>query len=161
MANTSFATTGKLGVKLLETSTTQLFALGETVDGNGGTEWEYVQADGAISANYVVFIDEAGQAVQLSTSNDARGDKVGVAGVAFADNEYGWICRKGAINVQVSASCAANARVNTTATAGQLDDDGTTGAFQIDGLVLTTARGGSAGTAAGMLNYPVVGAVLP
>lgn len=42
MANTSFATSGKLGVKLLETSTTQLFALGETVDGNGGTEWEYV-----------------------------------------------------------------------------------------------------------------------
>lgn len=96
----------------------------------------------------------------LSTSNDARGDKVGVAGVAFADNEYGWICRKGAINVQVAASCAANTLLNTTATAGQIDDDATSGAFTILGLVLTTARGGSAGTAAGMLSYPTIGAVI-
>lgn len=160
MANTSFATSGKLGVKLLETSTTPLFALGEIAEGNGGTEWEYVQADGAISANFVVMIDETGQAVMLSTSNDARGDKIGVAGAAFADNEYGWICRKGAINVQVNASCAANTLLNTTATAGLIDDDATSGAFTILGLVLTTARGGSIGTAPGMLSYPTIGAVI-
>lgn len=160
MANTSFATSGKLGVKLLETSTTQLFALGEIAEGNAGTEWEYVQASGAITANHVVFIDETGQAAMLSTSNDARGDKVGVAGVAFADNEYGWICRKGAINVQVTASAAANTQLNTTATAGQLNDDATSTTYSIDGLFLTTARGGTDGTAPAMLNYPIVGAVL-
>jgi len=160
MANTFYATANKASVKLLETHTTAKFALGETVAGNGGTEWEYVQADGAITANFVVFIDETGQAKMLSTSNDARGDKVGVAGVAFADNEYGWICRKGAIDVQVTASAAANTQLNTTSTAGQLNDDATSTTYSIDGLFLTTARGGTDGTAPAMLNYPIVGAVL-
>ena len=33
-------------------------------------------------------------------------------------------------------------RLNTTATAGSPDDDGTAGAMQVEGLYLTTARGG-------------------
>jgi hypothetical protein len=68
---------------------------------------------------------------------------------------YGWVQIYGACNIQVAASCAANVRLNTTATAGQIDDDGTGGAFAISGAILTTAREASAGLAPGMLNYPV------
>lgn len=131
------------------------FELGTRMKGGSGTEWVYVQASGAITgAGYVVTIDETYQAAMLSTSNDAGGDLVGVAGAAFADNDYGWVQVLGPCVIRVAASCAANVGINTTGTAGQLDDDGTSGSFDISGMVLTTANGGAAGTAAGMLNYP-------
>lgn len=53
-----------------------------------------------------------------------------------------------------------NTRLNTTATAGQLDDDATSGAFPIIGAYLTAARAASAGTAPAVLNYPQQGVVL-
>lgn len=137
------------------------FGLGDRTTDSVGKEYVYVQADGAITAaGYVVVIDENYQAAMLSTSNDARGDLVGVAPAAFADNEYGWVQVKGPCVIRVAASCAANARINTTATAGQLDDDGTSGAFPVQGAYLTTANGGSAATAAGILNYPFMDAVI-
>lgn len=135
--------------------------LGDRLIRHDGTEWLFVQAGGAIaSAGQVVVIDEAYSAVLLSTSNDARGDLVGVAAFAFASGEFGWVQVKGPCVIQVAASCAANVRLNTTATAGQIDDDGTTGAMQVQGAYLTAARGGSAGTAAGILNYPYIDATL-
>jgi hypothetical protein len=153
----AFASDGTIGTRFDKTDTSARFALGTRVSGSGGTEWIYVQADGAITAvGYVASIDEAFQATLLSTSNDAEGDLVGVAAVAFADDEYGWLQVKGPASIQVAASCAANVSLNATSTAGQLDDDGTAASMRVEGAVLTTARGGTAGTAAGMLNDPVV-----
>lgn len=99
----------------------------------------------------------------MDTTNSATtiGQACGVAQVAFADDDYGWLQIYGVTNVQVSASAAANVALNSTATDGQLDDDATTGAEVIDGIVLTTARGGTAGTAPGYLQYPRVGATIP
>lgn len=131
--------------------------LGDRYTAQDGKEWVYVQANGAITgAGYVVIIDEAYDAAQITTSNDALGDKVGVANCAFADNDYGWVQIYGPCLIRVSASCAANVPLNTTATAGQLDDDATAAALVIAGAVLTTARAASAGTAPGILTYPYV-----
>lgn len=133
------------------------FELGTRMKTGDGKEYMWVQANGAITgAGYVCTVDESFQAAMLSTSNDAGGDLVGVPGVAFADNDYGWVQVQGPCVVRVAASAAANVGLNTTATAGQLDDDGTAGSFDIVGLVLTTANGGAAATAAAMLNYPTV-----
>lgn len=157
----------RIGLDVLNTLTSaQLdegkgFALGDRSQNADGKEYVYVQANGAITgAGYVVVIDETYQAAMLSTSNDARGDLVGVAPVAFADDDYGWIQVKGPCVIRVAASAAANARLNTTATAGQIDDDGTSTAFSLEGIYLTTANGGAAATAAGILNYPIIGVVL-
>lgn len=137
------------------------FSLGDRHIDQNGNEWVFVQASGAITgAGYVVRITPAYAAAQLSTSNDARGDLVGVAAVAFADTEYGWVQVKGTCVIQVAASCAANVRLNTTGTAGQIDDDGTAGAIEVQGAFLTTARAASAGTAPGILNYPIQGVTL-
>lgn len=137
------------------------FGLGDRLVTHDGKEWVFVQADGAITGEgYVCYIDASYQAIMLSTSNDARGNFVGIPAVAFADNEYGWLQTKGPCNVRVAASAAANVRLNTTATAGQLDDDGTAGAMQVQGVYLTTANGGSAGTAAGILNDPFIDATI-
>lgn len=151
-----------IGAKFTETFTVGTavktrppFLLGTRMKGDDGSEWMFVQASGAITgAGYVVTVDEAFQAAMVSTSNDAGGDTIGVAGVAFADDDYGWVQVLGPCVIRVAASAAANVGLNTTATAGQLDDDGTGGSFDVDGLILTTANGGAAGTAAGFLNYP-------
>lgn len=134
--------------------------LGTRVMGAGGREYVYVQANGAIVANDVVILTEAFQADQIDTTNSAGavGDKAAVAPVAFADNDYGWVQIYGACTVNVGTSAAANKKLNTTATAGRVDDDATVGSETILGLVTTAAESGNA--AAGMLNYPMIDATL-
>lgn len=137
------------------------FGLGDRYVDHDGKEYVYVQANGAITgAGYVAYFDTSYQAVMLSTSNDARGNLVGIAPAAFADDDYGWLQVKGPCVVRVAASAAANTQLNTTGTAGQIDDDATTGAMVVDRVILTTANGGSAGTVAAIISYPAVGATL-
>ena len=147
-----------VGAAFTTTTTSATFKLGTTMKGDSGAEWVYVQADGAVTgAGYVVTIDESFQAAMITTTNGLKGDLVGVAGVAFADNEYGWVQRAGPCVIRVAASCAANVEITTTATAGELDDAAGAGTKEILGAALTTANGGSAATAAGQLSYPTVG----
>lgn len=152
---------GVIGADLTSATTVitdgKSFGLGDRHVNHEGKEYVYVQANGAVTgAGYVCVVDEAYQAAMLSTSNDAGGDLVGIAIYAFADNDYGWIQVKGPCVVRVAASAAANVRLNTTATAGQIDDDGTVGSFAITGLIATAANGVSAGTVAGLANYPQI-----
>lgn len=133
------------------------FEVGTRMKGADGSEWVYVQASGAITGEgYAVVIDRDFQAAMVTNTNGLRGLPIGIAGTDFADNDYGWVQVYGACNIQVAASCAANVETTTTTTAGQLDDAAGTGTKEILGLVLTTARGGTAGTAAGFITYPSV-----
>jgi hypothetical protein len=160
----------QLGIDPTTTSTTAQFGLGQlgaTVTSAGTKVFMYVQADGTgITADgYVAVIDgssfQASMATVTTTApGTGAGKSVGVARAAFAASAYGWVQVYGAGLVQVSASCAAYTLINSTATAGQLDDDASAGAEVIEGIVLDTARGGSAGTAAGWLSYPTVGRTL-
>jgi len=137
------------------------FGLGDRYVRGDGTEYVFVQASAAIAQYDVAFFSSAYAATSLSTANDARGNLCGVASVAFATSEYGWLQVKGpAANVNVLASAAANVRLNTTATGGSLDDDGTAGSMQVQGVYLTTARGGTAGPAPAILNFPYVDVTL-
>lgn len=139
------------------------FGLGDrTGPDAAGKSWVFVKASSAIAQYDVVTFDETYNTTvaPLSTSNDARGDLVGVASVAFASGDYGWLQVAGPCTMNVLASCAANVRLNTTATAGSLDDDGAVGSLQVEGIYLTTARGGTNGSAAGILNFPIQGVTL-
>ncbi len=111
-------------------------------------EWVYGQANGAISQYSVVKIDNDGQLSQLTTA--ISGDeptRVGIAQVALADNEYGWVwvgCGGGSgsgIKVTALANCAVDVKLYTTTTAGSIDDTATD---LIVGLTIVTAPGGSA-----------------
>ena len=141
-------------------------SLGANTTSGGPKIYMYVKASGAITGDgYVVNIDGSDfTAAQSTTTNAApgtgTGKLVGVARAAIADTGYGWVQVFGAGTVRVAASAAAYTRLNTTATAGQIDDDATTGARVIDGIVLDVANGASAGTAAGWLNWPKVGVTL-
>lgn len=137
------------------------FGLGDRYVDNAGLEWVYVSASSAIAQYDVVTMTSAYAAAPLGTANDARGSLVGVAPVAFASSERGWVQVKGPVgNANVLASAAANVRLNTTATAGSLDDDGTAGSMQVQGIYLTSARAASAGPAPAILNYPYVDVTL-
>ena len=144
------------------TSTDAKFGLGDLYTDSSGNIWVYVKASAAISQYDVVTYDEtySTTVAPVSTSNDARGDKLGVAPVAFAQNEYGFLQISGPCTMNVKASCVANVRLNTTATAGSPDDDGGSGSIQLEGFYLTATRTASDGSAAGILNFPIQGATL-
>jgi len=163
MATSAYAT-DLCGVDFNRTDTDPQFTLGQLAKGSDGSEWVYVQADasGVTGTGYVVLLNENWSADMLDTTNSASGfgQRVGVAPVAVSASEYFWTQVKGVCVVQVAASAAANTALNSTATAGQVDDDASVGAEVVNDLVLTTANGASAATAAAYLSYPTVGATL-
>lgn len=137
------------------------FGLGDRYTDHSGNVFVYCQASGAITQDDIAILDEDWTAVRASTttSASARGQKCGAAQATLADDEYGWFQVYGTADFRVKSSCAVNAVLNTTASAGVLDDDSTTGAEVIDGIVLTTAgAAGSTSSKEGILNFPTVGA---
>ena len=134
--------------------------LGYDADGKG---YEYVKANGAVAVGDVVAIDEVGDAAPVTTTISAPGTgqglKAGVGVVALADNEWGWVQRQGVIAaVNIATSCAAHTNLNTTATAGRIDDDATAGAEVVEGITTTAAE--ASNSAAGILNWPYIGRTL-
>lgn len=121
-----------------------------------------VRADGAIDAQDVVIVDSVYDVVPatLTTTATAFGSIVGVARVTAADNEFFWIDIFGKSTVNVLANAAANTALNSTATAGTLDDDATAGSEVIDGIVLLSANGGSTAAVECHLIFPKVGVTL-
>ena len=161
MVNSNFATDGVIGTNIIQADTVAQFELGQRISGNEGAVYVYCQAAGAITGDgYVILIDEAFQAdmIDLTNSATAFGQAVGVGKAALADNEFGWIQISGTANIRVAASAAANAQLNSTAVAGELDDDATAGSEDAERIVLQTANGGSAAIVEGVLNFPTVGA---
>lgn len=149
---TFFATSGAANVDLMNTSVDANFKIGTRVEGNDGTAWVYVQANGAIAQYDALGIDETWQAASLTKTMADADWLIGFAQVAFADNEYGWVALRGAgsnFKVNVLASCVADAQLYTTATAGKLDDDATS-QTAINGVVIVTTNGGSTAAVAAL-----------
>lgn len=113
-------------------------------------EFLFVQADGAVAQYAFVKLSDDGQAVELTTTNAGSNNlQVGVAQVAAADNEYLWVWVGGVggggvgtgIKGKCAASYAADANLNTTATAGVADDASTTRIANVVGLTTLTGAG--------------------
>lgn len=166
---------GVIGLDVTQVSTTQGFALGargaieDQTTGSGTREYIYVSfaASTARAIGDVVAINASGAATALTTTNSAPGQAVGrrvgvvVATVASSTSvQYGWVQIYGIGGVSVLASAVLNTPLNTTATAGALDDDATAGSEVIDGLVLAATNGGSPAVVNAFLNYPFVGRTL-
>lgn len=133
----------------------------------GYQEFVYGRADGAVTGAGYLCVEATGfDFAMASTTNTAPGasgfgSRVGAAQAAMADNEYGWFQIFGKGSLRTLASAAKGTRLNSTATAGAVDDDGTTGSEAINGLVIGTATGGSAATNTdAIFAYPTVGATL-
>lgn len=141
----------------------------DRTSGSAIKEYVYVQfaASTAFAVGDVVAISAAGVATPLTTTNSAPGQSVGrrvgavVAAVSSsATAQYGWVQVYGVGAVLANALAALNTQLNTTGTAGRVDDDATAGAEVIDGLSLNATVGGAAAVTAAFLNYPYVGRTL-
>lgn len=134
---------------------------------NGYQEFVYGRADGAVTGAGYLCVEETGfDFAMASTTTTAPGasgfgTRCGAAQAALADNEYGWFQIYGKGSLRTLASAAKGTQLNSTGTAGAVDDDATAGSEAIEGLVLLTATGGAAATNAdAVFSYPSVGRTL-
>jgi hypothetical protein len=147
------ARSGSFGVnykKVWDGTTIPLPAKVGDVGSDINGEFLFVQASGAIAQYAFVAISDDGQAAELTTTNATSANlQVGAAQVAAADNEYLWVWVGGlggggvgtGIKGKCAASYAADANLNTTATAGVADDASTTKIANVVGLTTLTGAG--------------------
>ena len=103
-----YSTSSQVGVDLNNTSTTQLFALGQQVTGTDESVWVYGQAATSVTAYKVCALNTAGAMGMASGADVLGGLTLGVAQTAFAADAYGWIPIKGngAFGVMTTGSCS-------------------------------------------------------
>jgi hypothetical protein len=129
--------------------------LGILHEDHRGYVYQYVHAAGAITQYAAVSIDEAFEATMLTKALADTAVGVGVAQVAFADNDFGWVLRKGQGSILVLANCAADVGLYSSASAGYVDD-GTASQTLISGVVATAST-----SAAGVVPCNVVVEAFP
>lgn len=144
-----------VGVRFEETSTTALFKLGERCHDSGGGSWVYVQANGAITQYDAVKVDNDYQIVPITTAiSGSEPTNVGLAQVAYADNEYGWVFEgpgggvNSGIKVRALTLCATDVKLYTNATTAGTVDDTPTSMDLIQGLTIVATN--SSGSTAAM-----------
>lgn len=155
MINTGFYPT--------DTSTSLEFTLGTLAEDKSQKVYMYVRANGALSVGDVCVIDETFDAAPVTTTLSAPGTGQGLqCGVALgtvADNSYCWVQIYGLTDaINLGASCGLHTELNTTSTAGRIDDDATSGAEVVIGITSTATV--ASNSAAGVINYPIIGRTL-
>lgn len=115
-------------------------AVGTVVKATENSEFVYVQAGEVIAQFAAVAITAAGQAVELNATNGITGVDIGVAQVAFADNEFGYVQTRGALRVKGAASAVTDVQLFATAADGVVDDAGT---VALRGIQLTETLTGA------------------
>lgn len=135
------------------TESTPSQAIGTRMVANDASEWLYITAGSAVAQYDVVAITEAYSGVPITKALVDSGELVAIAPEAISSGEYAWVQLNGVCTMNVLASCAADVILYSSATAGSLDD-ASTSQTRVDGIKLTTARGGTAGSAAGLASWP-------
>lgn len=117
-------------------------------ESNDGKRWMYVQASGAIDQYDGVTIDEDGQAAKIAKAAVDDNNKIGVAQVAFADNDYGWVQIYGPTTFNVTGvSTTLDLTLYTSTVAGVFSVTSTTSQTAIRGISATANAGTTAETA--------------
>lgn len=134
---------------------------------DGYKEFMYGSAVTTFAAGTVAVEGIAvGAMSSISTTNTAggqlggHGSRVGVAQATLAIGQYGWFQVFGKTSALTAGAVALGTRLNTTATVGAVDDDGTVGSRAINGMVFKTAPAGAAVSVDCRLGYPTVGVTL-
>src|SRR5262245_58427686 len=104
---------------LSQVDSTALFALGSWAEDGIGNEYQYCKGIGSTVVGSAVAI-----ASDYSTTLTivASGGQIGFAMGAVLANQYGWYLRKGEGPCVNAATVVAGARLQVTATPGQVDD---------------------------------------
>lgn len=134
---------------------------GQRLRDNAGGEWVYAKvalnSTASVQGN-AFHINGAGVAVMATTTLALFGMFLGFPAVAIpldaVNDQYAWFQTHGPCEgIRVAASCVLRVRLNTTATAGLLDDDATSGAKTADGVTIdVTDVSAATSTVAGILS---------
>ena len=136
------------------------FNPGTAARGDQGGLFIYGQALAAVAAgDFVTFNNNYGASL-LSTANSPRGAKVAVARYAMAATQWGWFQVEGQAAGRTFAAIAAGAQLNTTATAGAIDDDAAVGSKRLENIAILVAAAGATTNTEFQMSQPVVGAIL-
>ena len=125
--------TNLAGAKIATVDSSREFALGtccsarNTTSGYSG-DFMYMQGVASCAAADWVLLNYEDHVVSLLVDADVGG--VGISMGAIIASTFGWFQIKGKAQGKLAASCADNAQLYTTATAGVVDDV-VTGQFQI------------------------------
>ena len=165
----------KTGIDVTDVTTTRNYNLGALAlvpedDGTDGI-YMYVQSSDATTAtvgSVVAISGGTGAAGYLAASitttitapGAGQGRLCGVVVSPIANASFGWVKVFGSCQVRALASCAAWTRVNSTATAGCVDDDNAVGAEVITGMALRVANGGATAATNAFIAWPTVGNTL-
>lgn len=141
-----YALDGTIAIDFTQVDTVATQEPGTIVPTDVG-DYMYVQANGAVAQYALVKIDDSFQAAEGTSTNlpSTEPASVGVVHLAaLADNEYGWafVGNGEGQTILVNATCAADVKLYTTATAGKVDD-ASGGGQLINGLKLTAATAAS------------------
>ena len=150
-----YATSSKVGADLNNTSTTQLFALGEKVQGSGASEWVYVVANNTISAYKMVAMSNAFSCGGARGMDLLSGLQLGVAQTTFASGEYGWVAIRGnSLGVLGSGSSTTTAQGIYLHGTGLVDNQAS-GSGTLAGISIVSVAQTAGVTVTGMLlSYP-------
>jgi phage tail sheath gpL-like len=109
---------------------------GQRSSGENGAEFVYARAAAATTRGQLVHLSDAFLGTLVTTASSPFNRPVGVFHTTLATNEWGWCQIGGQAPLDVAAGCVLNVRLNTTAVAGRVDDDATTGAKVIEGVTI-------------------------
>lgn len=127
------------------------YKLGQLGQKHDGSIWMYVQATEAISQYMAVGVQEGGQASKLTSALALVSYSIGFAQVAFAQYDFGWVLVDGAglndYKIGVLSACDSDVDLNTSATAGYLDDTYTTFVPLVGVMIATTLASTGGATA--------------
>jgi hypothetical protein len=133
-----------------------ILAPGTRAVNQDGNEYLLLVATGATTIGSLGFWDENFDFTPVSTSNDIGGTPLAIVrGAATADGQYFWAQTYGMGTVLALTLAAADVALETTGTAGAVDDSVTSGSFVIEGLTLMSTNSGLSTVATNArISYP-------
>jgi len=153
MTTGAFCNDGKLGIDVAATGvTTPAFSVGKRIALSDGSQWIYIKASAAALIYDALAIIDSTTAQPITSTLGLRGVAVGIAQQALTSGSYYWVLTANPTpptapsgvpdstdnyKVKVLASCAVDAKLATTSTAGVLDDTTAGTVLRLDGIVLT------------------------
>lgn len=109
--------------------------LGDIYVDNNNNRYIFVQASGTVAQYDVVAIDSSNIAQAITKALADGGPDIGVARQGLSSGSYGWAQVRGAVSVNVLATCSSSIALFTSGTAGKLDDT-TTSQTKIAGVTI-------------------------
>ena len=163
MTTGAFVNTGMLGVNVAALgSTVPEWQIGSRVELSDGSEWIYVKASASALIYDALAIIDSSTCQPITSTLGLRGVAVGIAQQALTSGSHYWVLTANPTpptapsgvpdstdnyKVKVLASCAVDAKLATTSTAGVLDDTTAGSVLRLDGIVLTDTNTASVSSA--------------